>query len=171
MSIVRHTLLVTLLLLLAGCGFQLRGTASALPEVMQATLIQPASNTAFYYEVQNTIRAAGGTVATDAETASAILTIHTQRFSRRSLGVDHRGRTNAYEHQLQLVFSLRDREGREIAKQESIQLYREQRFNPDQVLSLADEQEMLYGDMRRQAISQMMHRLQALSQQYQQGSE
>jgi LPS-assembly lipoprotein len=157
-------LLLLLLLTLAGCGFQLRG-ATPLPEAMSKTLIKGADNTPLYYELENAIRASGGEVVELAEEASGQLTIHSQRIGSRVAGTDPRGRVSEYEYQLQLVFSLQDTEQQMIAERESVQLQRNLRVNPDQVLSMGEEQAMLHEEMRRQAVMQMMRRLHALAAQ------
>lgn len=156
---------VLLLALLSGCGFQLRGDLP-LPEAMERTYLLGSGNSALHYELEDRIRLAGGQLVTNRDEASGTLQIHSQRFDRRNRGVDARGRTNSYEYRQQLVFSLYDQTGKTIADREQINLYREQRFNPDQVLAMGEERDMLQEEMRRQAIDQMLRRLQALARQH-----
>ena len=158
-------LLLLLILSLAGCGFQLRGSVPILPPIMERTYVQSASNTALYRELQGAIRTAGGTLVEHPSAASAVLILHGERFSRRNLGTDARGRTNAYEHRLQVLYSLQDGEGQTLVSRERVDLFREQRFDPEQVLSMEDEQDILRQEMRNQAINQMLRRLQALGRQ------
>jgi LPS-assembly lipoprotein len=158
----RYWLPLLLALSLSGCGFQLRGT-SPLPAVMERTYLQADTHNPLYFELENAIRAAGGQVVEQASEASATLSIHRADFSRRDRGLDTLGRVNEYEHRLMLVFSLRDSQGRELAEHESLQLIREQRFNPNDVLASGEEQAILQQEMRRQAVSQLLRRLQALS--------
>lgn len=151
-----------LLLLLASCGFQLRGS-HPLPEAMSHTYIMGVGNSPLYYELENAIRAAGGQVVDAPDQAQATLTIHRQQFTRRESSLDMRGRINEYEHRLQLSYSLLDREGRALAERETISVQRTQRFNSDQMLAMEEEREMLREEMERQAISQLLRRLQALA--------
>lgn len=154
--------LALLLLSLSACGFQLRG-AQPLPATMEQTYIQGADQGPFYFELENAIQAAGGVTVNQRDKASATLILHSQGFTRRESSVDPRGRINEYEHRLQVVFSLQDKGGRSLAERETVTVMRAQRFNPDQVLSMGEEQAMLHEEMRRQAVSQLLRRLHALA--------
>ncbi|MFU8837458.1 MAG: LPS assembly lipoprotein LptE [Thiohalomonadaceae bacterium] len=159
----RHGLVLLLAISLTACGFQLRG-ASPLPAVMERTYIQADAHSPLYFELEQAIQATGAQVVQSASEASATLQIHRADFSRRDRGVDQLGRVNEYEHRLNLAYSLRDSQGRAVADHQQLQLIREQRFNPSDVLASGEEQRILYQEMRRQAVSQLLRRLQSLTQ-------
>lgn len=159
----RHGLVLLLAISLAACGFQLRG-ASPLPAVMERTYIQADARSPLYFELEQSIQAAGAQVVQSASEASATLQIHRADFSRRDRGIDQLGRVNEYEHRLSLVYSLHDSQGASLVSHQQLQLIREQRFNPNDVLASGEEQSILYQEMRRQAVSQLLRRLQSLAQ-------
>lgn len=150
-------------LLLSGCGFQLRGSLPTLPEVMTDTYLQGDRNSRVYQESASAIQSSGGRLVEQRTSASAVLILHDERFARRNLSSDTRGRVNAYEHRLQLVFSLADNQGEMLAERQQVEILREQRIDPDNVLAADQEQEILRQEMRRQAIAQMLRRLQLIS--------
>ncbi len=164
MSLSRRTLLLLLLPLLGGCGFHLRG-AVILPQSMSNTVIVGADGSELYYEIENALRNAGGSVAKSVDATSSVLVINGQSISRRVLSVDSQGRDAEYELTLKLIFSLRDPSGRQIADRETITVNRAFTFDPDNVLAKSEEETTLRNDMLRQGVEQMMRRLDALSRQ------
>jgi len=158
----RGFVLLLLLSALSACGFHLRG-AVTLPPVMKRTLITGTDNTPLYYELENGLRAAGAQVVESEEAATATLAIHSERYGRRVLSVDSKGRASEYELSLRLVFSLVERGGRVIADKEALELLRDYSFDPDNVLASSGQEALLQTEMRRYAARQMLRRLQSLA--------
>ncbi len=156
--------LLFLLLLLSGCGFHLRGTV-VLPQSMHKTVIVGASGSELNYEIESTLRNAGGEVAQSVDATTSVLTIHSQGISRKVLSVDSQGRDAEYELELLLIFSLRDPQGRVLADNEKITVNRAFSFDPNNVLAKSEEEASLRSELLRQGVEQMMRRLQALSRQ------
>lgn len=155
-------LLVTCYLSLTSCGFHLR-SAVELPPAMARTLIAGAENSPLYYELESALLAAGGEVVGSMEEASAILTIHADRFGRRVLSVDTAGRASEYEISLFIDYSLGTPEGEPLAQRDTVTLLRDYRFDPDNVLASVSQEAALQGEMRRYAVRQILRRLQSLS--------
>ena len=155
-------LLPLLLMQLAACGFHLRG-AVELPSVMQKTFISGGEGSELYYAVENALENAGARVVNSAASATAILSLHSQRIDRRVISVDTQGRAAEYELSLLVSFSLRDSTGRYIASNEQVSVIRDFSFDPDNVLAKDQEEAALRSEMNRFAVAQMMRRLQALS--------
>lgn len=150
-------------LLLSSCGFHLRG-APVLPEVMARTYVTGGDGSELYYEVENALLNAGAEVVDSADSASAVLILHSQRLERRVLSVDPEGRAAEYELVLALVFSLRDQAGgRVLADNQRVSVVRDFGFDPDNVLAKGDEEAMLRSEMYRFAVAQMMRQLQSLA--------
>jgi len=154
--------LLLFVLLLSGCGFHLRG-AVVLPQSMSNTVIAGSDRSELYYEIENALRNAGGTVAQSVDATTSVLTVNSQRINRRVLSVDSQGRDAEYELVLNLVFSLRDSLGNQIADREKVTVNRDFSFDPDNVLSKSEEEASLRSEMLRQGVAQMIRRLHALS--------
>ena len=147
-----------LTLLVASCGFHLRG-ASPLPEVMASTMIKVSATSPLRYELESVLLSAGGEVVEDEETATAILVVHSNRMSRRTLSVDERGRAREYALTLTVSYSLKDASGKTIAKKTTSRVERDYRFDPANVLAKNTEREMVEQEMYRVAAQQMLRHL------------
>jgi LPS-assembly lipoprotein len=158
----RRLLTVALLLLVSSCGFHLRGEM-VLPEVMARTKLVAPAGSLVRYEVENLLLGAGGVVTEEESSATAVLTLHSERILSRVLSVDALGR--AREHALTLVvkYSLQEVGGTMLAQPLSSRVERDFRFDPDNVLAQRSEQEMVQQEMRRVAAQQILRRLQTLS--------
>lgn len=159
----RSLLVLSLSVFLVACGFHLRG-AQPIPAVMQRTWIAGADNSALYYELESALLAAGAAVVESSEAATATLTIHQERYSRRVLSVDNQGRASEYELRLRIVFSLIDSAGNVIADNVKFNVLRDYSFDPDNVLASGGQEKMLKTEMRRYAARQILRRLQSLAQ-------
>jgi LPS-assembly lipoprotein len=160
----RWLVLSLLLVVLAGCGFHLRG-AVTLPAAMKHTRISGSENTPLYYELESALLAAGAEVVEDEETATSTLIIHKERTGRRVLSVDSKGRASEYELSLRVEFSLVERDGRVIADSETLELLRDYSFDPGNVLGSGGQEAMLRSEMHRYAARQILRRLQSLARQ------
>jgi LPS-assembly lipoprotein len=146
------------LFLTAGCGFHLRG-AVALPPAMESTYIAGAENSPLYYELESALLAAGGKVVEEADAATAILTIQSERYGRRVASVDSAGRASEYELSLHVLYSLRSGDGEVIARPDEVLVLRDYRFDPDNVLASGSQEETLRSEMRRYAVREILQRL------------
>ena len=159
----RTSLLATLLLLLAGCGFHLRG-AVELPEAMARTQIVAPASSALRYEIESLLLAADGEVVEEAGVASAILTVQRDQVRSRILSVDPQGRAREYALSLSVQYRLQDAEGKELVAQQSSRVERSLRVDPDNVLAQASEREMVEQEMRATAARIIVRRLRSLLQ-------
>ncbi len=58
-----------------------------------------------------------------------------------------------------LVFRVHDREGRDYVPRTVLQLYRDVTYSDADVLAKQEEEEILYRDMRADAVRQILRRL------------
>jgi LPS-assembly lipoprotein len=129
---------------------------------MARTYIAGAENSPVYYELESALLAAGGEVVGEADAASAILTIQSERYGRRVLSVDSAGRASEYELSLRLDYSLSTPEGEPLAQRDTVTLLRDYRFDPDNVLASGSQESTLQNEMRRYAVRQILRRLQSI---------
>lgn len=158
-STLRWFLLLSLLSLVSGCGFHLRG-AMELPQDMERLRITGNTNSPFYYELERALIAAGGQVVKSAEAVTATLSIQGERYGRRVLTVDSTGRASEYELSMRVTYSLSAPDGTELISSDEVSLRRDYRFNPGNVLASEAQEETLRDEMRRQAARQILRRLQ-----------
>ena len=157
----RHVSVFALSLLvaamLAGCGFQLRGTA----ELPFKTISVPAE-TPLAIELQRNI--ASGTnakVVPASENPQAVLALLSEGRERLILSLNAQGQVTEYELRYLVSFRLYSPKGTDYIPSNRIVLRRPITFN-DQVLAKEDEAELIYREMRQDMVQLIMRRLAAV---------
>jgi len=148
-------LLLALATLLAGCGFQLRGSSS-LPF---DTLYVPTSSSVAV-ELKRNIAAGTQTrtVNTPAE-AQAQLVITQDLREKVILSLNTAGRVREFQLRHKVGFRVVDARGREYLPLNEITLTRDVSFNDAQLLAKEAEETLLYRDMQTDMVQQMLRRL------------
>ncbi|MGE0081727.1 MAG: LPS assembly lipoprotein LptE [Thiohalomonadaceae bacterium] len=148
-----------LAVVLTGCGFHLRG-ATVLPEEMLRTELRGAvSEGPLGIEIAQVLRNAGGALVGPGEGGTAVLHIVNERFDRRVASVGSAGKASEYELRYALNAVLRTPEGDNMAPPQSVVVMRTYGFDPANVLGASNEEELLRGEMRRQAVRQLLRQL------------
>ncbi len=146
-------------LLLAGCGFKLRG-----PQRLEfATLyINVSELTELGASLRRLIATTGSTtVIEDAAKADARLQILANDRGREILSLTGAGKVREYQLTQTLRFQLLDKAGKALIPPASISAAREFTFDDSQVLGKEQEEALLYRDMQNDLLQQLMRRLAA----------
>ncbi|HMM53404.1 MAG TPA: LPS assembly lipoprotein LptE [Candidatus Desulfobacillus sp.] len=152
--------LLTLLavLLLAACGFQLRG-AQPLPF---ASLYVPAETWEVGALLKRSIRALGGTELPDAaQEAQAVFTLIGEAREKVILSLSATGRVREYQLRYRVAYKVNDRKGGEYVAPTEIVLVRDISFSDERVLAKEQEEALLYRDMQNDMVQQILRRLAA----------
>jgi LPS-assembly lipoprotein len=151
-------ILLAATLLVAACGFQLRGVAE-LP--FESIYVQAAPKSLLAQEIMRAVRSGSSTrVAEKPDTAEVTLQIITERQERQILSLTGGGRVAEYQLRYRVMFRLTDMKKREYIPASEIVLSRDYAYRDDQVLSKESEEALLYRDMRSDAVRQLVRRLQ-----------
>lgn len=146
-------------LLLAACGFQLRGTAT-LP--FSSIYVQAAPTSVFATQLKRAVLAGSGTrIAERPEQAEVILQIMSELQEKQILSLSGGGRVSEYQLRYRVSFRLTDSKNREHIPASEIVLRRDYAYSDDRALATETEEALLYRDMRNDAVSQLVRRLQA----------
>jgi LPS-assembly lipoprotein len=152
-------ILLAAALLLASCGFQLRGVAS-LP--FSTLYVQAASTSHFAQQLKRAVRAGSSTqIAETPEKAEVILQVVNELQEKQILSLSGGGRVSEYQLRYRVSFRLTDGKNREHIPTSEIVLKRDLSYSDDQALSKESEEQLLYRDMRDDAVQQLVRRLQA----------
>ena len=147
-----------LCLALAGCGFQLRGTA----EVPFETIYVPTVAGGIGLELKRNIQA--GTrakVVDDAKQAEAILEFTQESREKEILSLTGTGRVREFQLRYRVGFRVHDGKGRDFVPANTVVLLRDITFNDSDVLAKETEEQLLYRDMQSDMVQQIMRRLAA----------
>lgn len=155
----RSTLAATLILLLASCGFQLRGVAS-LP--FDTVYIQAGASSLFANQLRRVITNSSQTrVVNTPKEAQATLQLLTEAREKEILSLSSGGRVREYQLRYRVAYRVVDRDRRETIARTEIALKRDFSFNDTDTLSKESEEALLFRDMQTDAVNQMMRQLQA----------
>ncbi|HSC95400.1 MAG TPA: LPS assembly lipoprotein LptE [Burkholderiales bacterium] len=145
--------------LLAACGFQLRGTA-ALP--FSSLYVQAAPTSVLATQFKRAVVAGSDTrIAERADEAQVILQILGELQEKQILSLSGGGRVSEFQLRYRVSFRLTDSKNREHIPASEIVLRRDYAYSDNQALASESEEALLYRDMRNDAVSQLMRRLQA----------
>ena len=154
----RTALAFLLVLVLAGCGFQLRGTA-ALPF---DTLYMPGASGGIALDLKRNIQAGTRTVVVDdPKKAEAVLDFLAETREKVILSLAATGRVSEYKLRYTVAFRVHDGKGGEFLPVNTVQLSRDITFNDSDVLAKETEEQLLYRDMQFDMVQQVMRRLAA----------
>ena len=145
------------LLLLAGCGFQLRGAA----ELPFETLYLPSTG-GIGLELRRNIQAGTKTVVVDdPKQAQAVLEFLQETKSKDILSLSGGGRVREFRLLYRVSFRVHDGKGKEYLPTATLQLARDFTFNDADILAKETEEQLLYREMQADLVRQIMRRLAA----------
>ena len=145
-------------LLLAGCGFRLRGTA----EVPFETLYVPSATSGIALDLKRNIQA--GTkarVVDDPSKADAVLQFTEETRQKEILSLTGTGRVREFQLRYRVAFRVHDGKGAEYVPPSTIQLTRDVTFNDAEILAKEQEEQLLFRDMQIDMVQQILRRLAA----------
>lgn len=160
-SLSRPLIWLTLLLVLNGCGFHLKGYQQAASPVLDGGYVERGGERDTLAGVlQRNLQIVGVKLATDAESAKYRVRIERDQIATRVLAVDGSGKALDSEYRLMATFRLIV-EGGEATEAQSLELVRQLSYGGDDELGRRSEAALLLGDMRNDMANQIIRRLEA----------
>jgi LPS-assembly lipoprotein len=153
-----RTLALLLALLVAGCGFKLRGTA----DVPFQKIYVAGANSGIALDMKRQVQAGTrATVLDDAREADAVLLFTEETRSKEILSLTGTGRVREFRLNYRVGFRVHDGKGGDYVPQSTITLTRDVTFNDSEVLAKEAEEALLFRDMQSDMVQQIMRRLAA----------
>ncbi len=155
-------------MLLAGCGFQLRGTGVVL--AFSRLRLEGAVTSAVASSLTAQLESSGVTVLRpeSAETppfpVDVVLTVLQDQRERVVVGTTAAGQVRELQLRHRFTFRLRSGAGRDLIGDTELLQERELSFSETQVLGKEEEEALLFDDMRAGIVRQLMSRLAAVQQ-------
>lgn len=145
--------------LLAGCGFQLRGELDLPENIRTVQVMAPQA-------LRNDILALLESGSVDASTSSADadvnITVTSENFTRRVLSVDATtGKEREFQLAYTVAFGVTQRDGKPVIENDTVSLLRNYDFDTQAVIGTSREEDLLRDEMRRDAAQQLMRRVEA----------
>ena len=163
----RRTLLALLpapALLLAGCGFKLRGVQQF---SFRSLYIAAPPSSPLARELRRTLQGAGDTVQVLTEPAQqpqaeAILEVLSEQQERTVVGLNASGQVRELQLRLRLRFKLRTPLGEEWIPETELLQQRDISYNETIALAKEAEEALLYRNMQPDLVQQLLRRLAAV---------
>ena len=156
---IRFFLAVSLAVILAGCGFHLRGTLSGnLPYKTMHIALPDTADVRIWLE--RYINATGGTeMVEESKLAEATFQQLSDARQKTILSVNAQGRVREYRLQLNYRFRVVNAKGQVLVPPNEISLSRDITFDDSNVLAKDLEEGLLWRDMNNDLVNQIMRRL------------
>ncbi len=155
-----RALLVSVTLILASCGFQLRSynfsgavDSYALVGKTQLGVAQP---------LRTGLRQAG-LQEVEADQAELIVELLDQRRDRRSVSTAGRARAAEYESSYAVLYRLLDGQGQELAPANWVERERVFRIDSDNIVGSSEEQALLERELMSDVVGQIIRAMDAVS--------
>jgi LPS-assembly lipoprotein len=143
--------------LLAGCGFQLRGSATLPYESLYVDY--PDSNP-LAADLKRTLRTGTNTrIVAQREDADAVLTSVGETRGKTILSLNSSGRVREFRLRYTVSFRIIDKQGRDLIAPQTLAIERDFAFNDNLVLSKENEETLIYRDMQVDLVNQVLRRL------------
>jgi LPS-assembly lipoprotein len=156
----RRLLLAVAAAPLAGCGFKLRG-AQTLP--IDTLYLALPVNSPLGAEITRVVRAStNARVVAERSAAQAVFELLGESREREVLSVNAQGRAREYQLRLLSTFRVVDPGGLVLIPPTTLTARRDISFNESELLAKESEEALLYRDMQRDLVRQMVTRLQGI---------
>lgn len=155
-----YALLMVMTLLLAACGFHLRGHgAKAVKLAFQSVYLKVGAETPFVTDLRSAFTFNKVTVSPSAELATITLEVVSEATDKQILSLSSAGKVLEFQLSYRVVLQAYDQQLAVWLPKEEIVLMRTLTYDDAQVLAKEQEQALLYKDMRSDAVAQAMRRL------------
>jgi len=150
-----------LVLLLAACGFQLRGAA----DLPFDTLYLPGATGGIALELKRNIQAGSATrVVDDPKAAAAQLLFSEETRTKEILALSTGGRVREFRLIYRVGFRVGDGKGGDFVPPSTVTLTRDITYNDEVALAKETEEQQLFREMQADMVQQIMRRLAAARQ-------
>ena len=158
---VAGTLCLAAALLLAACGFHLRGE-TPLPAEMAVTYIHGTQEfDTLYDDFRTALESRGVRVTQDRAEASAVLNILENNLDKDVLTVDLGGKVLEFRFRQNLQFDVTAADGRTLLDRQSVTMSRDLKFNRNDVLGKERESDLFRRELERDVVNLAMLRITA----------
>lgn len=148
-------------LLLAGCGFKLRGAQSF---AFQTLAINPNPGGPLALELRRSFAPAVRVLAQGEALSQAqvVLDILQEQREKAAVGLSSSGQVREFQLRIRLKFRVRNAAGDELTPVTELMQQRDMSFSETAVLAKEAEEVLLYRDMQSDMVQQLMRRLEAI---------
>lgn len=161
MKIVGRLLVIALMLVLAACGWRLRGEGGASLDGRSVFVELPATDADLRSPALRALRSAGAELVESRERADAVLVLLGESVQQRPVSVTPDARVQEYELAYSLRYRLERPDGEVVVPAEAVQVSEVYRYDGDNVLSAESRAAAVTERLRQDALRLLLSRAQA----------
>ena len=156
--------LLLLLPVITACGFHLRGSQTDAGSEIEQLYLQTAGATGIADEVRSQLQASETTILNSSEGAELTLNLANQSLAKTVLSVSSvTGKVEGFQLTLSVLLSVFDAEKNELISNQTIRVTRDYTFDENAVLGTVNEEKALTEELTRQAATQIIRHLNAVT--------
>jgi LPS-assembly lipoprotein len=155
--LIQLIVLLTAALLLAGCGFHLRGEAAMPFETLYLDAANP--DTAFVKELRRSLEANKVKLLDTAKRADVVLNIVSEIPDKQILTLDASGRVNEFQLFYRVSLRAYDQQHDDLIPAEEIVMRSDFPYDDNHVIAMETQESLLYQNMRTNMVQQIVRRL------------
>jgi LPS-assembly lipoprotein len=155
--LIQLIVLLTAALLLAGCGFHLRGEAAMPFETLYLDAANP--DTAFVKELRRSLEANKVKLLDTAKQADVVLNIVSEIPDKQILTLDASGRVNEFQLFYRVSLRAYDQQHDDLIPAEEIVMRSDFPYDDNHVIAMETQESLLYQNMRTNMVQQIVRRL------------
>lgn len=157
---IRIATVLALVLVLAGCGFQLRSALVLPPDLGPIQVEGRGQYSPLADALSLALQRAGATVVEGRqEQPVARLSILSERWGTTPTSIDAFGRAQEYSLRYAVVFRMQRADGEDLVPQQAIELAREYIASPTELTGTDSERELLGREMERDMVASIVRRI------------
>ena len=161
---IRHLALAFVLSSLAACGFHLRNSLTLPSDIGPVTVVAKDPYSPLAEALAQALQRAGGQASAEGpKEGVSVLNIVFERWGNTPISVDARGRSQEYTLRYATIFELRRADGSVVVPRQSIELARDYISVATQSEGTEGERELLAREMRREMVTSILRRVDAVS--------
>ena len=161
-TLIQAVTLTLLTALLAGCGFQLRGTGSnavSVPDDWKLMYLATGNPNSELSRAVVSQFAANGVQWTERDAANFVLVLGGEEFRQRNLSLTAEARAAEFELTMRTHFTVRQVNNAEVIPQTNASVVKQMENDPRNVVGKAEEVRLLKNEMRTELVRQIMRRI------------
>ncbi|CAM3018112.1 Rare lipoprotein B [Legionella steigerwaltii] len=158
-SALRCTAPFLLVLLLSACGFHLRGISTVPSWLNNVAIISENNDKQFISILESRLEGAKVQVNPDPSRAQYWLIVNEVNLQQQIISVGASTNPRQYTLTLTVLFALKTRAGQIVEVPGQINISRELTLNNNRILGSKDEESILIGEMKQDAVTQIIYRL------------
>jgi LPS-assembly lipoprotein len=145
--------------LLSGCGFKLRGADHF---AFQAISVTPQPGGALATELRSAFARALPAPQAGVTSSGVVLDLLEEQREKVVVGRGSAGQVREYQLRIKAVFRVRNTQGKDLIAATEIAQFRDISFSESAVLAKEAEEAILYRDMQRDIVRQILRRVAAI---------